>query len=273
MIRQSGLKTCCIVCVTALLTAGEALAVDIYDGVRAPRGLYFLSYSSIYLADVFTDADGHTATDALGYRSVTETLRLCWYSPNVMLTVLAPVAYVDSANLDDDDFDIGDTTLGAGGFLPIRSFDCLALLAADLPTGDSDVGEASTGTGQYNIRPSLFVHKEARPYTADGVVKYNFRQENHDTGSHPGDEFIAEMLATRQFGRFKIGPGINWVKGKDNRQDGDTIPDSARQVVSAGGEAYFKLGGWSTTLHYMADVYSENAARGHLFKIKFCRKF
>jgi len=38
---------------------GEAEAVNFYDGARAPKGLYLLTYTSLYTADDLTDSHGN----------------------------------------------------------------------------------------------------------------------------------------------------------------------------------------------------------------------
>ncbi|MBN1270187.1 MAG: transporter [Kiritimatiellae bacterium] len=266
---------CRIIIAIALLaaTALSGLAVDVYDGVRAPPGLYYLNYLSLYYADTMTDSSGDSLLSDFRYRSAFETARLSWYSPNLMATVLLPFGYAESGYLDDADTGFGDVTLAAGGFLPVRRLDVLALLAADAPTGSFDEeARINIGTGQWNIRPSVFVHKEIKPCTFDGVVKYNFRLENEDTNFDPGDEWIAEALVTRQFGGVKVGPGLNWLLGDDSEQDGHTLPDSARHKLSAGLETWSYVRGVSLVFNYMADVYAENSARGHLFRFKLVKK-
>jgi len=247
--------------------------VDIYDGVRAPAGVYFLSYSSFYLADEFTGAGGKAKIADFGYRSAGEILRLCWYSPDLVLTALVPVSGAQSSYLEESAGGLGDILLAAGGFLPVRSVDLLFFLGAKAPTGDYDADEPlNPGSGQWNIRPSLFLHKTLEPYTLDAVARYNIRLKNPDTGLKPGDEFHLEFLATRKLGPVRVGPGASWMLGRDQSQSGQSIPESARQVLSLGLEAYFRLGEWAVTLNYMGDVYSVNTTRGHLFRFKLCLK-
>jgi hypothetical protein len=267
------MKPLILVGVSLLLAASSAYAVDVYDGIRAPRGLYFLSYSTYYCADVFTGPSGRSDISDFGYQNASQILRLCWYSPDYVLTALVPISQVSSDYLDSSDAGSGDILVAAGKFLPVRNVDLLAFLTAKIPTGSFDESEPiNVGSGQWDFRPSLFVHKEVEPYTFDGVVKYTFRRENPDTNVKPGDEFRVELLTIRQLGPVKIGPSASWLIGRDNEQDGKCVEDSAKQMVSLGVEAYFRVCGWSVTLNYMSDVYSENATLGHFFKVKLCRK-
>ena len=258
---------------SVLLLTGAARAVDIYDGVRAARGLYFLSYSSYYRADALTDASGRSAVDDFGYQSLAETLRLCWYSPDIVVTALVPFSCAKSVYLDDSAAGLGDVTIAAGGFLPLASVDLLALFAVKAPTGRFDESRAvNVGSGQWDFRPSLFVHKTIEPYTFDGAVKYFFRRENPATDLKPGDELHLEILATRRLGPLRLGPGVNWLLGENGEKNGSRVKDSAKQTLSLGAEAYLRLFDWSVTLNYMGDVYGENTPRGHLVKIKLCRE-
>jgi hypothetical protein len=258
---------------TWFLVGGTAPGVDVYDGVRAPRGLYFLSYSTYYFADVLTGPSGGSSLDNFGYQSVKQILRLSWYSPDYVITALAPFGYVRSDYLADSDTGIGDILVAAGGFLPVDSVDLLAFLAAKIPTGEFHVSDAvNVGSGQWDFRPSLFIHKATAPYTFDGVLKYTFRQENPDSDLKPGDEFRVEAMVTRQWGSMKIGPSASWLIGEDEEEDGVRVRSSAKQMVSLGAGTYSRISGWSVTLNYMIDVYSENTTRGHFFKIKLCRK-
>ncbi|MBN1556931.1 MAG: transporter [Lentisphaerae bacterium] len=267
-------RPACLLAAAALLLGGRpAPGVDIYDGVRAPRGLYFLSYSTFYAADVVTGPSGDAETRDFGYRSARQILRLSWYSPDYVVTALVPFGYTRADALDDSATGPGDILVAAGGFLPVRRADLLALLAAKIPSGDFDAADrVNAGSGQWDLRPSLFIHKAAGPYTMDGVVKYSFRQENPDTDFKPGDEWRVEVQATRRWGPFRIGPGASWVTGADAEQDGARLRDSGPRLLAVGAEAYSRVQGWSVTLQYLGDVYSENTTRGHLVTLKLCRR-
>jgi hypothetical protein len=255
------------------LAVTTASAIHIYDGVRAPEGLYFLSYSTVYMADDVTDGSGDVVESAFDYIGVQQLLRLSWYKGDGLLTALVPLAYAESGKLDQEASGVGDVLFGAGWFLPVEWADILAMVVATAPTGEHDEDKAiNVGTGQWNIRPSLFVHKNLEPYLVDAVVKYNVREENDKTDFEPGDEFYVEAMTTRRFGAWRIGPNVRWMKGDDARLDGVTVDDSAKEVFSTGIEAYTRALGWGVTLNYMADVYSENATRGHLFLLKLVRK-
>ena len=68
---------------------------------------------------------------------------------------------------------VGDIVVSAGGFLPIRSVDCLLFLGAKAPTGSFDEEKAvNAGSGQWDVRSAVFVHKALGAYTFDGVSRY-----------------------------------------------------------------------------------------------------
>jgi len=263
------------VIIVGVAVGGTAsLGVHIYDGVRAPSGMYFLSYSTIYSADKLTGASGKTTTDDFGYTALKEHMRLSWYTEQTIVTALLPVGHVESDKLDQSVDGFGDLLVGAGVFLPIRVVDCLVMLVIDAPTAEYDDDKAiNMGTGQWNFRPSVFIHKSQGNYTFDCALKYNIRKENHDTGYHPGDELSVAVLGTRKFGVIRVGPNIKLMYGDDQRQDGSEQPDSAKQRVSAGLEAYTRIKGWGVTFNVMADVYTENTTEGVLGLLKLVRKF
>ncbi len=78
-----------------VLTSNVAFAVNFYDGARAPKALYFLTYSSVYTAEKTTDSKGDTKRSDYGLTKVDELLRFCYYSPDFVATALVPVGYMD----------------------------------------------------------------------------------------------------------------------------------------------------------------------------------
>jgi hypothetical protein len=250
-------------------------AVNFYDGARAGKGLYFLSYSSLYYADKTTDIKGRTAKSGYGYKKLEELLRLCYYSPKAVFTVLAPFGRVSSGFYDTASTGIGDVNLGAGYFLPVRKADILPMLFVKFPTGEYDSGKSvNYGTNQYDIKPTVFIYKAVGKFSLDAAVKYYFRTENTGTNISPGDEIYLQCLLGWQFSKkFKAGPSVNWMKSRDQENDGIKIAGSRRETLSAGADFYFRLQAFSLTLTYLHDIISENLTKGDFFQVKTCYKF
>jgi len=194
-----------------------ALAVNFYDGARAKKGLYFLTYTSLYAADEITDKQGQAVKKDFGYLNIQETLRLCYYSPNFVVTVLMPFSYANTHSLHQDSAGLGDISLGAGYFLPFKQIDILPMLFVKFPTGEYDASKAvNIGTNQYDIKPTVFLYKTLGNFSIDASAKYHFRLKNEDTGVSPGDEFHLQCLFGYSLNdQFKLGPSLNWMISKE----------------------------------------------------------
>jgi len=250
-------------------------AVDFYDGVRAPRGLYFLPYTIVYWADKTTDSNGHTSNPDYDLIRASQLIRLSYYSPEFVFNILLPFGYTRVGYFDESSSGLGDIWVGAGAFLPIKEVDLLLMVNTKLPTGEYNSEKTvNYGSNQLDVGPSLFIHKTTGKFSFDGAIKYYFKLENHATDTKPGNTLHLQMLLGYEFTRgIKVGPGVNWMLGENKKVEGENISKSDSQRLSVGGESYFKIGTWSITLNYLTDVYSENSAMGHFFKIKLCHKF
>ena len=258
-----------------LAAAGQAGAVDFYDGVRAARGLYFLPYTTFYWADTLTGPSGHAVPGEQGYFRAEELIRFAYYSPKIVLNCLLPVGYVRVKELDDSSGGLGDLWLGAGTFFPVSAVDLLMMVSAKFPTGAYDASSSvNFGSNQVDLGPAFFLYKQFGRFSLDAAVKYYFRLENPATETDPGDELQVQALVGCEIAPgMRAGPGINWTRGGEKKVDGATVPGSGLQVVSAGGEFYFKIPPLSVTISYLADLYAENAFRGHLIRLKLCYRF
>ncbi len=247
--------------------------MDFFDGVRAPRGLYFLSYSSLYRADRITGPGGHAEITDWGFIRAEEILRLCYYSPDYVFNLLIPFGGSRTDQPDSSSSGIGDIWLGTGTFLPVSEVDLLFMFSVKLPTGKySSSDSVNFGSNRIDLSPGLFIHKIIGEVSFDAAVKYYFKLENHATGTDPGDELHLQLLLGYDFGGVRAGPALNWTGGADKKVGGRTVPDSAGQTISAGAEVYFKISDWAVTLNYLRDAYSENSPRGDYFKVKLCYK-
>jgi len=258
----------------SVMISNTAGAVNFYDGSRAPKGLYFLTYSSVYIAGKVTDSKGKTAAKDYGLLKAEELLRFCWYSPDFVLTGILPAGGVRVRSTDKDSFGLGDASIGAGWFLPVKEVDILPMLFVKIPTGQYASDKSTNyGTHQVDIRPAIFFHKDIKDFSMDAAVKYYFRLEN-DKNIAPGDELHLQYLLGYNISKnFKLGPSLSWMISQNQRQDGKKIGDSARQTLSAGAECYTRISGMSFSFTYLYDAFTENSPKGHFFQIKSCYKF
>lgn len=260
---------------TLLMMSNIAFAVNFYDGARAPQGLYFLTYTSAYVADEITDPKGDIKKKDYGLTKVDELVRFCYYSPDFVATALLPVGYMDVGSLKQDSLGLGDINLGAGYFLPVKHIDILPMLFIKFPTGGYDSSKSvNIGSNQYDLRPMIFLYKSLGDFSIDAVVKYFFRLRNNVTDVSPGDELYLQcLLGYNITDKFKLGPSINWMTSREKEQNGVKTSDSARETLSIGGDIYYRFPKVSVSATYLYDVHAENSPKGHFFQIKTVYRF
>ncbi len=222
-----------------------------------------------------TDAGGDTALRDLGLFRASQLIRFSYYTPELVFNILVPFGYIRIGHYDESSSGLGDIWAGGGGFLPVREVDLLLMVNAKFPTGEYDSGKSvNFGSNQFDVGPALFIHRTWGDFSLDGAVKYYFKLENRSTETDPGDDLHLQALFGYEIvPGVKIGPGVNWLLGGNRKVNGRTVPSSARELLSVGGEVYVKLPPVSVTVNYLNEIYSENAPRGHFSKIKLCYKF
>lgn len=252
-----------------------AFAVNFYDGCRAKQGFYFLTYTYAYFADETTDKNGKAVSKDFGLFSAQEILRLCYYSPDFVATVVVPFGYTEISSLNQDSFGLGDISLGVGYFLPVKQIDILPMLFVKFPTGEYDSSKAANiGSNQYDIAPMVFLHKTMGDFSIDAAAKYYFRLENNDTNVLPGDELhLQALFGYNVTDKFKLGPSVNWMISKNKEQNSSEVSGSAREKLSAGADFYYRFSWISVTLTYLYDVYTENSPKGHFLQLKTVYRF
>ncbi|HDQ04631.1 MAG TPA: hypothetical protein ENN23_08755 [Deltaproteobacteria bacterium] len=253
----------------------NSFAVNFYDGSRAKEGFYFLTYTYAYYADETTDKSGKAVRKDFGLFSAQEILRFCYYSPDFVATVVVPFGYTKISSMDQDSFGLGDASLGAGYFLPVKQIDILPMLFIKFPTGKYDAAKAANiGSNQYDIAPMVFMHKTMGDFSIDASVKYYFRLKNNDTGVSPGDELRLEgLLGYNITDKFKLGPSVSWMISNDKKQNGSAVRGSAREKLSVGADFYCRFSWLSVTLTYLYDVHTENSPQGHFVQLKTVYRF
>jgi hypothetical protein len=258
-----------------VLIPRNAFAVNFYDGSRARQGLYFLTYTYAYYADETTDKSGKAVSKDFGLFSAQEILRLCYYSPDFVATVVVPFGYAKISSLDQDSSGLGDISLGAGYFLSVKQVDILPMLFVKFPTGEYNSSKAANiGSNQYDIAPMVFIHKTIGSFSMDAAAKYYFRLENNATDVLPGDELhLQALLGYSVTDKFKLGPSVNWMISKDKQQDGSRVSGTAREKLSIGADFYYRFPWLSVTLTYLYDAYAENSPKGHFLQLKTVYRF
>jgi hypothetical protein len=263
-----------IIFVFLIIFPATCRAVNFYDGART-KGLYLLTYTSLYYADKTTDYKGDPAREDYGYKKLEELLRLCYYKDDLVLTVFVPAGLVKSGFYRDSSEGLCDINLGAGYFLPVKSVDLLPMLFVKLPTGEYDSRKnVNYGSNQYDIKPTVFIYKSVGRFSLDAAAKYFFREQNHSTKVSPGDEFYLQGLLGWQFTKaFKAGPSLNWMRSASSRNNGDKASGSRRESFSAGTDLYLRLPKLSLTFTYLRDISAKNTTKGDFFQLKTCYKF
>jgi hypothetical protein len=253
----------------------NAFAVNYYDGSRAKQGFYFLTYTYAYYADETTNKSGKSVNQDFGLFNAQEILRLCYYSPDFVATVVVPFGYTKISSLDQDSSGLGDISLGAGYFLPVKQVDILPMLFVKFPTGEYSLSKAvNIGSNQYDIAPMVFIHKTMGNFSIDASVKYYFRLKNKDTDVSPGDELRLEgLLGYNITDKFKLGPSLNWMISNDKKQSGSRVSGTAREKLSIGADFYYRFPWLSVTLTYLYDAYAENSPKGHFLQLKTVYRF
>jgi len=237
-----------------------SFAVNFYDGARAPKGLYFLTYSSLYSSDKVLKAE--------------ELLRFCYYSPDLVVTALLPAGGIEPRPSGKGSRGLGDATAGAGYFLPVKEVDILPMLFVKVPTGEYASDKSTNyGTHQVDIRPVIFFSKTIGDFSMDAAAKYYFRLEN-DKDVSPGDELhLQYLLGYALTKKIRLGPSVNWMASRDQKRDGIGMAGSGRRTFSVGGDIYTKFRGIRFSFTYLYDAYARNAPKGRFFQLKSCYRF
>jgi hypothetical protein len=258
-----------------LILPSSSFAVNFYDGVRAPDGVYLLTYSSLYYADKTTDSEGKTSKSGYGYRKLEELLRFCYYNKDLVLTVLMSTGDVHSEFYHTSSGGLGDINLGAGYFLPVKEADILPMLFVKFPTGEYDSHKSiNYGTNQYDIKPTVFIYKALGRLSFDAAVKYFIRAENFSTDVIPGNELYLQVLLGWQFTKkIKAGPSFNWMKSSSQKIAGTKVSLSRRESLSVGADVYLRFKPLSVALTYLRDIRAENTTKGDFYQVKTVYKF
>jgi hypothetical protein len=265
--RQKSLLSFSLACLLGFaLHPAAAHAINLGSAYRTPPGYGLTLYPMYYEADTKTDKDGHPAVTDLGLRKYGVAVKNAYQLGDFQLSAIVPVTRVEVEKINKHDVGLDDIQLIAGYFLPVEWANILPAVAVKLPTGSFDKNRAvNVGTGQTDLAVGVMLFKKIEPFTFDAGLKYNIRFRNPDNGFTPGNEFTAEGLVTlRLIDGLRIGPGVIYVIGEDNKQGGNTVADSGLMRLSAGGEIYCgSLEKVKASLSFYKDVMTRNTYEGY----------
>ena len=253
--------------VGACLLPASAHAVNYGAGARSSPGYHFRLYPYYYCADTRSDKAGNPTLQDLGLRKYGVYVSSDYYVGDLHLNVIIPVGAIEVGKLKSDDAGLGDIQLRAGWFLPVEWVTVQPVLLVKAPTGGFDKQyPVNFGDGQTDLVMELYLYKLMAPFAFDAVFKYVVRFRNPESDFTPGNEFVAEGLATvRLAEKIRIGPAINFITGADNKQGGKTLADSGLLRLAVGGEiVYGRLEHLKISLAAYQDLLTRNSTEGIL---------
>ncbi len=252
-------------------------AVNFYDGVRAPEGPYFLTYTSFYYADTVTDGNNNTKLNGYGLSREQELIRLSYYTKEMCFHVFVPFGNMHIDYYGESSRGLGDASLGFGHFLPVHSVDILPLIIVKLPTGAYDADKkVNLGSNQVDLKFTMFLYKAFDRYSIDLAMKYFYRMVNPDTHTAPGNEIYIEGLLGYEFiDTVKAGPSFIWMKSVREKYFSEDIDASyaPKESFSAGGEIYFGMMPLKLFLAGLYDFYTGNTVKGIYIQVKTVYRF
>lgn len=263
LMRKLCLYLACLVC--SALHPAAAHAINLGSAYRTPPGYGLTLYPMYYEADTKTDKNGHPASTDLGLSKYGISVKNAYQLGDFQLSAFVPVTRVEVKKINKHDVGLDDIQLVAGYFLPVEWANVLPAISVKLPTGSFDKNRAvNVGTGQTDLAVGVMLFKKTEPFTFDAGLRYNIRFRNPDNGFSPGNEFTSEGLVTlRLIDGLRIGPGLIYVVGENNKRGGNTVADSGLMRLSAGGEIYYgSLEKVKASLSVYKDVMTRNTYEG-----------
>lgn len=236
------------------------------QGARAPEGSYLAFYPIWYHADEITDSKGKTAVKDLDLDNYMMLTNYLYYKDNYVLAATVPVGKLQVG--DEGSGGVGDIEVGAGLFLLVKWADILAGVLIKAPTGPYDKNDlVNFGSGQWDIRPTVFFSKTVDRFTFDAALRYWIKLECKESGWKPGNEFYAEGVVNYKVNdKFRFGPSISFMKGVNGELDGEKFDNTATTKLSVGAEAFYLASSkLYLLLNVMEDIDVINGAKGRLF--------
>ncbi len=249
------------------LMPAVAGAVNYATGATTSPGYYLRLYPFYYDVDTRTDKNGNPSVQGLGLKKYGVHISNDYYLGDFHFNAIIPVGGIEVGKLNSEDAGLGDIQLRAGWFLPVSWATVQPVLLVKVPTGSYDVQRpVNFGDGQTDLTMELYVYKLMEPFSLDAVFKYAVRCRNADSDVTPGNEFVAELLATvRVADKIRVGPAVNFITGRDNKQGGATLADSGLLRLAVGGELSFgRFDHVKISLAGYQDLLTRNSTQGVL---------
>lgn len=248
-------------------TIVDSHAINFATGTKVAPGFVLNLYPFYYSADTRSDKDGNKTVSNLGLKKYGVYIGNSYYVGDFLLNAIIPVGKLEVGALHETDSGLGDIQLRVGWFTPIKSVTILPVLMVKTPTGSFNKNRVvNFGDGQIDLAAELFLFKLAGPISLDALFRYTVRFKNRDTDAAPGNEFVAEGLATWKLAeKLRIGPAMNFIWGGDLKRGRKTLPDSGLTRLSAGGEIYYgRISQARVSLAAYKDLLARNSNDGFL---------
>ncbi len=264
-----------------LLPISTSYAVDPFDNIPAPHGLYFLDYPLYSTANKIVDGNGNIIEDHIGLRVFENVFRLAYYGNTLaehpfVATVLVPIGRVEL--MGEHDQGLGDITIGTGYWIlnDNRSKTWVgAALFIDAPTGNYDPNKkANMGSNVWKIRPTILFAKQAGSFDVEASYKYNIYTNNRDTDIENGAEHIVEGYVGYYFEpQLLFGAHYNIVYGNDEKAGGQRVDASGKRVYQAGFSVNWMVSdSLGLMFENMYDYHTKNVPTAELYMVRLCYK-
>ncbi len=264
-----------------LSSVSESYAVDPFDNIPAPTGLYFLDYPFYSTAQKILNGNGNILSDDIGLRLLENIFRFTYYGNASVehpfaVTVLVPVGRIEL--MGDHDQGLGDATIGTAYWIinDARSKTWVgAAFFADAPTGNFDPNKkANMGSNVWKVRPALIFAKQFENFDIEASYKYNIYTKNKDNNIENGSENIFEgYIGYFLKPQLLFGAHYNVVYGEDEKIGGQRVADSGVRVYQAGFSFNWMV---SDNLGFMFenvyDYNTRNVPEGKIYLDRLCLK-
>ncbi len=247
--------------------SSNLFALDPYDNIPAPEGLYFLNYAVNANANHFNDQNGNVSDNNMNFDLSQNVFRVAYYGKSsskksFVANVAVPLGRISLK--DDTDSGLGDITVASGYWViddnKAKTWVSLGLLTI-LPTGNFDKNKtANMGNNVYQIRPFLDVAKKIGKFQIESTIRYNMYTKNKDTNLKKGSEVLFETFLGYNFSDNNlIGLHLNTTSGENNKSSGNVVVNSGLTRHQVGGSYLYNFNkGPTLSLEYFKDLKAKN---------------
>jgi hypothetical protein len=298
--------------IRALLTAGlfalpnclEAQPTAHYapglEGLQAatlpPPGVYLRDYNWFYYADHINNAQGNKAVDQTAF-IYAQTPRVLWITDEKVLggylgvDALLPFIYKDLKGFDSD-FGVSDLffegtwsahlkqwdlALGVGAWAPTGEFSTLTT-----PGGNKVANPIHAGLGYWGemlTAGATYYPDEAKRWSISALNRYEFNQEQEDTGMTPGQAYTVEggigyAVVMTQSAKIDFG-AVGYYQQLVTGNSGDGVPSGRNRVAGIGPEinGFFPKMMLGVSLRYVYEFMADNRLQGNTFELTLTKRF